>query len=1026
MHPPSAACRLLLASCRFLHTTCCSLAASPSTARYQMFATCRPRSHTRHTAHVHAHAHAARPTLRVAQEASHAVRCTLPAGRKVQGAGAGRRCDRAAGIKNEPAHTQRSVRGRCKAAPWGVAGRRRRHGGGRAHTERNRTATALGIKTEPAHAQWSVRGRRKAVMQGGGAGRRRGALQGGGHRERACARSTERARVVQGGGVGQGSDVGHGRAAAASKTSPPGAFQGGGGTGASKTSPRTLNGACGVGAGRRRGAFQGSGHRERSHARSTERARAVQGGGMGQGNGVGHGSVRGWRHKYGGQKVYEKLALKQREHRKRQGGVVIVDEGDGLGGVCEPAYAQNGGIGRPGVGHGPNFLMPTPLAQELLDIIISHVHDKPTLKSCALASSRLHTLSQRGLFASFRISLVGPSQAPTTSYMAVNDRFLQSPQLAGYVTTLTVEFRSDSSAWTDISAFRSLLGRLKHVRYCNLDSEYSYVTTTWGTLFSAPILEFIRRQNLLELHIRSISRIPFATLAAFFCATQTLGLHDVRVKGTPEDLNAAFPDVKVECLHISKSISVYLAPLAASVRRMWFTVDPRILDLSYCSLNSDVDPPAVAMLKPLFGWTTVALTEIRMSYALGKRRFRKHYFHVGTLEAVAAALGKCPGAPRISWYLSVEGKSARKERELVNFTALLQARLPHLHEQGRLSVQNHIMPQPLNTSSLNFRLRPTLPADSPAGIYEKRPSGGKFEHSRMACWFRSWHIRRKPVAHVKPGTFPILYFIQLTYLVFHSRARAGRRNPRGVPAAPGVETQCTPAGDEAEPAHAHRSARGVRPGCGAGHQNSCGVVHGSGRCSGAAQGVAPGVEARMGVVHGGGRGGVRGQGAALDVETRAGVVHGGGRCSGAAQGAASVRGVRPGRGAGRRNPHGGGAQRRAVQRRGTGRGAGRRNLRGSAAGEGAQGGGSAGPGTSKASPRARAAAQHGALQGSGAGALLGVTGAGVEAALQRCSRCVESEPEPAFSGAGRRCRAAAAGPRASKRARGAGHCQAAL
>ncbi|KAJ7214835.1 hypothetical protein GGX14DRAFT_443242, partial [Mycena pura] len=92
--------------------------------------------------------------------------------------------------------------------------------------------------------------------------------------------------------------------------------------------------------------------------------------------------------------------------------------------------------------------MPTPLAQELLEIIIGHVHDKPTLKSCALASSRLHTLSQRGHFSSMesiRISLASPSRA-TTSYMVVNGHFLQSPRLAGYVTTLTVEFRYDLTA----------------------------------------------------------------------------------------------------------------------------------------------------------------------------------------------------------------------------------------------------------------------------------------------------------------------------------------------------------------------------------------------------------------------------------------------------------------------------------------------------------------------------------------------------------------------------------------------------
>ncbi|KAJ7224392.1 hypothetical protein GGX14DRAFT_650109 [Mycena pura] len=348
MHPPSAACRLLLASCRFLHTTCCSLAASPSTARYQMFATCRPRSHGTQRMCTRTRT---LPALHCALPKKHRTPCgaLYPPGARcralVQGVGAtGRRASRTSPhtLNGACAGGARQRRGASQgggvenAPARGVAGGGT--GGGRAHTERNRMATALGIKTEPAHAQRSVCGRRKAVMQGGGAGRRRGALQGGGHRERACARSTERARVVQGGGVGQGSDVGHGRAAAASKTSPPGAFQGGGGTGASKTSPRTLNGACGVGAGRRRGAFQGSGHRERSHARSTERARAVQGGGMGQGNGVGHGSVRGWRHKYGGQKVYEKLALKQREHRKRRTKGVPAHQGRWL--MRRPAEAR--------------------------------------------------------------------------------------------------------------------------------------------------------------------------------------------------------------------------------------------------------------------------------------------------------------------------------------------------------------------------------------------------------------------------------------------------------------------------------------------------------------------------------------------------------------------------------------------------------------------------------------------------------------------------------------------------------------
>ncbi|KAJ7214880.1 hypothetical protein GGX14DRAFT_609607 [Mycena pura] len=333
--------------------------------------------------------------------------------------------------------------------------------------------------------------------------------------------------------------------------------------------------------------------------------------------------------------------------------------------------------------------MPTPLAQELLDIIIGHVHDKPTLKFCALASSRLHTLSQRSLFSSLRISLASPSQAPTTSYREVNECFLQSPRLAGYVTTLTVEFRFASSV-RDVSVFRSLLGRLKRVRYCTLGNGFY---SSWATPLSAPILDFILHQNLVELHIRHITWIPPATLAAFFCATQTLGLHGVMVDLTLEDVSTIFPDVKVEYLRITNSNTALdnlcrrqFAPLAANVRRMWITEDSRYDTFKFT-------PEIAGRLEYLrVEWpsapTTAALVEIRFSYTLGKKIIRKCYFHAGTLEAVAVALEKCPGTPRISWYLSVEGGSARKERELVKFTALLQAGLPHIHKQGRLYVQN--------------------------------------------------------------------------------------------------------------------------------------------------------------------------------------------------------------------------------------------------------------------------------------------------------------------------------------------------
>lgn len=111
------------------------------------------------------------------------------------------------------------------------------------------------------------------------------------------------------------------------------------------------------------------------------------------------------------------------------------------------------------------------------------------------------------------------------------------------------------------------------------------------------------------------------------------------------------------------------------------------LDLSYGSFHKDIEPSCVAILEPLFSCTTVVLAEVRFSYVLGRNLFRKHYFNPGTLETIAAALEKCPGTPLIRWYLSVDGDSARRERQLVRFTASLQVGLPNIHHD-RLQVQN--------------------------------------------------------------------------------------------------------------------------------------------------------------------------------------------------------------------------------------------------------------------------------------------------------------------------------------------------
>src|ERR1700761_5813849 len=68
-----------------------------------------------------------------------------------------------------------------------------------------------------------------------------------------------------------------------------------------------------------------------------------------------------------------------------------------------------------------NFLLTCLLCWPILYLIIGHVHDKPSLNSCALTSSCLRAQSQCCLFSSFRICLAIPSRGPTTSYCSSHD-----------------------------------------------------------------------------------------------------------------------------------------------------------------------------------------------------------------------------------------------------------------------------------------------------------------------------------------------------------------------------------------------------------------------------------------------------------------------------------------------------------------------------------------------------------------------------------------------------------------------------
>ncbi|KAJ7224069.1 hypothetical protein GGX14DRAFT_648304 [Mycena pura] len=328
----------------------------------------------------------------------------------VQSGGAGRRCRASThGVSERRASrtSPRTLNGACTGGARRRRGARQRRGASKTRSKMSPRmligacagcCRAAGVENEPVHAQRSVRGRRKAAVQSGGAG----------HQCRASAQRVSERR-------------------------------------ASRTSPRTLNGACTGGARQRRGARQRHGARQRC---GSSQGGGVENGALQGGSGTGienepthtHGSVRagcyravaalgietepahaqrsvrGRRHKYGGRKVYEKVAqcpAEARElgevedtsirawHESRSGynvarRCIVVSlhlrrtravSGLNLEDVCWLqeggvahrqnsraegvrrcwAYAQNGGIGRPGVGHGPKWAV-SPVAASNAEI----------------------------------------------------------------------------------------------------------------------------------------------------------------------------------------------------------------------------------------------------------------------------------------------------------------------------------------------------------------------------------------------------------------------------------------------------------------------------------------------------------------------------------------------------------------------------------------------------------------------------------------------------------------------------------
>ncbi|KAJ7048848.1 hypothetical protein C8F01DRAFT_1266482 [Mycena amicta] len=170
--------------------------------------------------------------------------------------------------------------------------------------------------------------------------------------------------------------------------------------------------------------------------------------------------------------------------------------------------------------------MPQPaLPQELLDGILEHITDGPTLKSCAISGSRLRDTSQKILLHSLRL---GDLNARRVS--ALLDT---CPHLAGYLTHLYIDLPQAHTKESDWNALREVLMRLHSVRVCILDGDPSWDVFHWKDvpdIFAKSLWSFLDSQELLaELHLLTIQNIPLPSFIRLLGAARTLSVYYVSI-----------------------------------------------------------------------------------------------------------------------------------------------------------------------------------------------------------------------------------------------------------------------------------------------------------------------------------------------------------------------------------------------------------------------------------------------------------------------------------------------------------------
>ncbi|KAJ7658377.1 hypothetical protein DFH06DRAFT_1131367 [Mycena polygramma] len=294
------------------------------------------------------------------------------------------------------------------------------------------------------------------------------------------------------------------------------------------------------------------------------------------------------------------------------------------------------------------------LPQDIVDDIVSELDDADALKACSLAGSALRGPCQRSLLQSLTLSsriLDTPRYRAACAlwkespheFSEAYDLFQESPHIAGYIKRLSVRIHRHATH-AQLGSLGQVLGKLENVRRCFVHGQKDrdgYIS--WNDMGPGPLLDFLLRQNLRELHLSCIASIP-SIVFLHMLTVPFLSLSAVSLMpGNEPCLPLSRPNLRDLVFHTrTEPIYRLLAgpqyiTYTSSVRR--FSIDPQyqhtralILNatdtlehIHFCCMHKESSIPAPIYLLPLprlrvleayIGFPTQQITSLLMTIAL--------------------------------------------------------------------------------------------------------------------------------------------------------------------------------------------------------------------------------------------------------------------------------------------------------------------------------------------------------------------------------------------------------------------------